>query len=151
MVSGIGTKIDCARQLAKRANVSFKLIDLSLLSQLTQNALTDASIPIESTDGALPNTFVPGRNHLFLSVAAIAAYQQGIRDLYTGVCQTDFSGYPDCRQSFVTSLEETISLSMDTMRLRIHTPLMFLSKAETVLKMKSLGCLDWYQGYVDLL
>ena len=136
-------ELEQAKIIANLAGVPFTIIDMTLLSKLTQNALTRNTIPIESKDGELPNTFVDGRNHMFISVAAIYAKQQGISHLITGVCETDYSGYPDCRQDFIHSLNHTLNLAMDTSFV-IHTPLMHLTKAETVLLMDSLGRLDWY-------
>lgn len=136
-------EIEQARQITTLARVPFTLIDLSFLGQLTENALTRRDIPIQDVPGQLPSTFVDGRNHMFLSIAAILAKQKGIRRIYTGVCQTDFSGYPDCRDSFVKSLNVTLNLAMDY-EFDIRTPLMWLTKAETVLLMKQLGKLEWY-------
>ena len=79
--------------------------------QITENALT-SDIEIEAEEGEVPNTFVDGRNHLFLSFAAVLAKQRGITDIVTGVCETDFSGYPDCRDVFVKSLNVTLNLAM---------------------------------------
>ena len=89
-------EVEVARRIAEKAGVEFSLLDLSLLGQMTHNALTDASVVMdkEKPADALPNTFVPGRNMLFLTLAAIKAYEKGIRNLVTGVSQTDFSGYP---------------------------------------------------------
>jgi 7-cyano-7-deazaguanine synthase len=91
----------------------------------------------------MPNTFVPGRNLFFLSVAAVVAKQHGIRILYTGVCQTDYSGYPDCRATFVKSLNVTLNLAMED-HFEIRTPLMWMTKSETVLLMAEMGRLEWY-------
>ena len=96
----------------------------------------------ESSDG-LPNTFVPGRNALFLTMAASFAYQKQIRTIYTGVCETDYSGYPDCRAPFIDAIAKAIGLAMDT-SFDIRTPLMTKTKADTVKWMQSLGRLDWY-------
>ena len=94
--------------------------------------LTDTSLAIEAEKpaDAPPSTFVPGRNMFFLSIAAVFARERGIHDLVTGVGQTDFSGYPDCRDAFIKSLNVTLNLAMDD-EFRIHTPLMWLDKAET--------------------
>ncbi|MNJ51417.1 7-cyano-7-deazaguanine synthase [compost metagenome] len=103
---------------------------MGLLSQLSPNALTRHDMDIVHEDGELPNTFVEGRNHLFLSFAAVLAKGVGARHLVTGVCETDFSGYPDCRDVFVKSLNVTLNLAMD-FDFVIHTPLMWLDKAAT--------------------
>ena len=136
-------ELEQAQILSDLAGVPFSRLDLSLLSQLTHNALTRHDQTIVHEPGSLPSTFVPGRNHLFLSIAAIYAKQHDISLIYTGVCQTDFSGYPDCRDVFIKSLNVTLYLAMET-QFQIETPLMWLTKAETVLKMKALERLDWY-------
>ena len=88
----------------------------------------------------MPNTFVPGRNLIFLTFAAAFAYQRSIENLVTGVAQTDYSGYPDCREKTIQSLQESIRLGMES-AVRIHTPLMNLSKQETVELAVELGAL----------
>ena len=123
-------EIQCATEIAKELRVRQTILDMSLLNQLAPNALTRQDIDIDQKEGELPTTFVDGRNLLFLSFAAIAAKQAGARHLVTGVCETDFSGYPDCRDSFIKSLNVTLNLSMDYPFV-IHTPLMWLNKAET--------------------
>lgn len=123
-------EIQCATEIAKELGVRQTILDMSLLNQLAPNALTRQDIDIDQKEGELPTTFVDGRNLLFLSFAAIAAKQAGARHLITGVCETDFSGYPDCRDSFIKSLNVTLNLSMDYPFV-IHTPLMWLDKAET--------------------
>ncbi len=137
-------ELEQAKKIAALANVPFDIIDLSYIATLSQNALTSHTIPIESSSETLPNTFVPGRNIFFLSTAAVIAKEKEISILYTGVCETDYSGYPDCRHDFIKSLETTVSLGLNY-PITIKTPLMNLTKAETVLLMKSLGKLDWYK------
>mgnify|MGYP000899431017 len=90
----------------------------------------------------MPNTFVDGRNALFLLYAAIYAKSQNIRDIFIGVCETDFSGYPDCRQIFVQSMNVTLNLAM-AYDFRLHTPLMYLTKKETWALADELGVLDY--------
>lgn len=136
-------ELEQAQIIAKLAQVPFQIIDFPLLSQVTKNSLTH-HIPIEHKEGQLPSTFVPGRNLLFLNIAAIVAYEKNIQNIYTGVCQTDYSGYPDCRDIFIKSATQTLNLAMET-QVEIYTPLMFLTKAETILLMKKLGKIDWYQ------
>nr|WP_211269479.1 7-cyano-7-deazaguanine synthase QueC [Paenibacillus glacialis] len=123
-------EIECATSIATDLGVKQTILDMSLLNQLAPNALTRHDVDIAHEEGQLPNTFVDGRNLLFLSFAAIVAKQAGARHLITGVCETDFSGYPDCRDVFVKSLNVTLNLSMDY-DFVIHTPLMWLNKAET--------------------
>ncbi|MBT2338222.1 MULTISPECIES: 7-cyano-7-deazaguanine synthase QueC [Pseudomonas] len=127
-------EIDVARQLCKKLGVTaHKVIDASLLNELAISSLTRDNIPVplaESTVNGLPSTFVPGRNILFLTLASIYAYQVGAQTVITGVCETDFSGYPDCRDEFIKALNGAIELGMDY-KIRIETPLMWLTKAET--------------------
>ncbi|OZB98383.1 7-cyano-7-deazaguanine synthase QueC [Paenibacillus sp. XY044] len=123
-------EIECAQSIAAELGVKNTVLDMSLLNQLAPNALTRSDIEITQEDGGLPSTFVDGRNHLFLSFAAVLGKQSGARHLVTGVCETDFSGYPDCRDAFVKSLNVTLNLAMDY-DFVIHTPLMWLDKAET--------------------
>lgn len=135
-------EIEVATEIANTLGVKQTILDMSLLNQLTPNALTRSDMEIEQKDGELPNTFVDGRNLLFLSFAAIYAKQIGARHIITGVCETDFSGYPDCRDSFIKSLNVTLNLSMDY-NFVIHTPLMWLTKAETWELSDKLGAFDF--------
>ena len=124
-------EIDCAKNIASILGIKHHILDMSLLNQLAPNALTRNEIEIEENKSeGLPSTFVPGRNLLFLSFAGVLAYQIGARHIITGVCETDFSGYPDCRDSFIKALNVSLNLSMDKSFV-IHTPLMWLNKAET--------------------
>ena len=95
----------------------------------------------EKPADSVPNTFVPGRNLFFLSIAAVYARERGINHLVTGVSQTDFSGYPDCRDAFIKSLNVTLNLAMDE-QFVIHTPLMWIDKAETWALADELGVLE---------
>lgn len=113
------------------------MLDLSLLASISETALTrDMTITLQE-DG-LPNTFVPGRNLLFLTSAAALAYRRGIKNLVGGMCETDYSGYPDCRDETLRSLEHAINLGMAS-ALSIQTPLMWLSKAQSWQLAASLG------------
>ena len=136
-------EVEVARRIAGKAGVEFSLLDLSLLGQMTHNALTDASVVMdkEKPADALPNTFVPGRNMLFLTLAAVKAYEKGIRNLVTGVSQTDFSGYPDCRDTFIRSLNVSLNLAMES-QFVIHTPLMWLDKEQEWELADELGVFD---------
>lgn len=136
-------EVELARALAAKAGATFEAMDLPLVGQLGRNALTDTSIAMDETkpDGGPPNTFVPGRNLFFLSVAAVYARERGIRHLVTGVSQTDYSGYPDCRDNFVKSLNVTLNLAMEA-QFVIHTPLMWLDKCQTWALADELGVLD---------
>ncbi len=124
-------EIECAKSIAKELNVEHHILDMELLNQLAPNALTRDDIKIEmGQDGKPPSTFVEGRNLLFLSFAGVLAKVKGAKHIVTGVCETDFSGYPDCRDVFIKSLNVTLNLAMDY-DFVIHTPLMWLDKAQT--------------------
>ncbi|MCD5325502.1 MULTISPECIES: 7-cyano-7-deazaguanine synthase QueC [Pontibacillus] len=124
-------EIEVAKEIAEDLGVKHTILDMSLLSQLAPNALTRDDIEVkDGENGDLPSTFVPGRNLLFLSFASIMGKQIGAQHIVTGVCETDFSGYPDCRDVFIKSLNVTLNLSMDD-QFVVHTPLMWLDKAQT--------------------
>lgn len=155
-----GIEIECAKEIISRVNaaesnplewyepqnpIEHEIIDISFLSRMLSTAMIqDVDIVDEEEGSGLPNTFVPGRNLLFLTIAAAYAYQHGIKHLVTGVCQTDFSGYPDCRDATIKSLQATLNLGMEY-DIIIHTPLMWLSKADTVRMMDDLGGLELYK------
>ena len=113
------------------------LVDLSVLGQISDTALT-SDRAITMGEAGLPNTFVPGRNLVFLAMAAAIGYRRGLGVLVTGVCETDFSGYPDCRDDTVKAMQVALNLGMDT-RLRIETPLMWIDKAATWQLARDLG------------
>lgn len=136
-------EIEVAKRIAAELKVENTVIDMTLLGQLTTNALTRSDIEIKAgQEGNLPTTFVEGRNHLFLSFAAIIAKTKGINNIITGVCETDFSGYPDCRDIFVKSLNVTLNLAMDN-NFVIHTPLMWIDKQETWALAAELGAFEY--------
>ncbi len=135
-------EIEVAQQIAEEQGMQHTILDMSLLNQLAPNALTRSDIEITHEEGELPSTFVDGRNLLFLSFASILAKQKGARHIVTGVCETDFSGYPDCRDIFVKSLNVTLNLSMDH-QFVIHTPLMWIDKAETWKMADELGAFQY--------
>jgi 7-cyano-7-deazaguanine synthase len=113
------------------------MIDLGLISQLSHTAMTE-DIEITMQENGLPNTFVPGRNLMFMMVAATLAYRRGINVLVGGMCETDFSGYPDCRDDSMKALQVALNLGMAT-RLKLETPLMWIDKAETWRLAEQLG------------
>lgn len=113
------------------------VLSLEVFRQIGGTALTD-SLAIEAKESRLPNTFVPGRNILFLTAAAALAYRRGSRDLVSGMCETDYSGYPDCRNDTMKATERALSLGMDA-QFTIHTPLMFIDKAATWKMAEQLG------------
>jgi 7-cyano-7-deazaguanine synthase len=135
-------ELECAERVASDAGVPLACLPIDTFAALGGDALTDDSVavPVDEEEG-LPSTFVPGRNLIFLTFAAAYAYQRSIEHLVTGVAQTDYSGYPDCRESTIDALQEAIRLGMES-ELQIHTPLMFLSKRETVELARDLGALD---------
>ena len=121
------------------------MIDLSLIGKISDTALTrDVEIAMQA-DG-LPNTFVPGRNLMFMMVAATLAYRRGLTVLVGGMCETDFSGYPDCRDDTMKALQVALNLGMAT-RLKVETPLMWIDKKETWELAEASGG----QGLVDLI
>ncbi|MDR1381174.1 MAG: 7-cyano-7-deazaguanine synthase QueC [Tannerella sp.] len=136
-------EVGIAAGIASGAGVPFHILDISLLSQLAPNALTDHTILMdrEQPPGSYPNTFVPGRNMLFLTFAAILARSHGIYDIVTGVSAADYSGYPDCRDTFVRSLNVTLNLAMDE-QFMLHTPLMNRDKSEVWALSDELGVFD---------
>ena len=137
-------ELECAREVAAAAGVSNVCLPIDTFAALGGDALTDASVAVsDDTDEEteLPVTFVPGRNLIFLTFAAAHAYRHGARHLVIGVAQTDYSGYPDCREETLSALQEAISLGMDR-EFTVHTPLMHRSKKETVELAVRLGALD---------
>lgn len=121
------------------------VIDLGLISQLSHTAMT-ADIAITMQENGLPNTFVPGRNLMFMLVAATLAYRRGLNVLVGGMCETDYSGYPDCRDDSMKALQVALNLGMAT-RLKLETPLMWINKAQTWTLAQDLGG----QPLVDLI
>jgi 7-cyano-7-deazaguanine synthase len=121
------------------------MIDLAVLGQNSETSLTrDSQIAMQ--ESGLPNTFVPGRNLLFLTFAAAIAYRRGLRRIVAGVCETDYSGYPDCRDDTIKALQVAISLGMDR-RIVLETPLMWIDKAATWQMAEGIGG----QPLVDLI
>jgi 7-cyano-7-deazaguanine synthase len=114
-----------------------RVLDLDVVRLLGATAMTE-DIEIRMTESGLPNTFVPGRNLLFFTAAAALAYRRDIRTLVGGMCETDFSGYPDCRDDTLKALQVALSLGMDT-RFTIETPLMWIDKAQTFALAEELG------------
>lgn len=139
-------EIECAKAIAKDLGVEHHILDMGLLNQLAPNALTRDDIEIKmGEDGALPSTFVEGRNMLFLTFAGVLAKVKGAKHIVTGVCETDFSGYPDCRDIFIKSLNVTLNLAMDNTFV-IDTPLMWIDKAQTWEMADKFGRLDYVRN-----
>ena len=137
-------ELDCAERIAVAAGVAHDCLPIDTFAALGGDALTDRGIDVGTQLNAatgLPNTFVPGRNLVFLTYAAAYAYQRDIGHLVVGVAQTDYSGYPDCREQTILALQEALRLGMES-DVQIHTPLMHRSKKETVELARDLGALD---------
>ncbi len=135
-------EIEQATVIAEKAGVPYTLLEIDGI--LEGSALTEHDKDMNAAHERapdLPASFVPGRNALFLTMAASFAYNHGIHDLVGGMCQTDYSGYPDCRRVFIDATETSLSLALDA-DLRIHTPLMYLTKAETWKLAADLGTVD---------
>ncbi len=136
-------ELEKAAWIAKDLGVEQIVLDTTLMNMITHNALMDDHEQIEKkADQNYPNTFVDGRNALFILLSAIYAKSHGIRHIITGVCETDFSGYPDCRDIFIKSMNVTLNLAMDY-SFQLHTPLMYLTKAQTWALADKLDCLDY--------
>ncbi|WP_058993734.1 7-cyano-7-deazaguanine synthase QueC [Sarcina ventriculi] len=136
-------ELECAKDICKKYDVEHHIMDLNLLNQLAPNSLTRVNIKVDKKkeEDKLPNSFVDGRNMLFLTFVAVFAKQRGINTIITGVSQSDFSGYPDCRDVFIKSLNVTLNLAMDY-QFEVLTPLMWIDKAETWKLADDLGVLD---------
>ncbi len=139
-----GREAEVAKKIAADFGVTeHRFVSLDWYGQLTTNALMNRELEIATSSGAAcPNTLVDGRNMVFLLLAAIYAKGRGIRDIITGVCETDFSGYPDCRDVFIKSCNVTLNLAMDY-DFRVITPLMDLTKEQTWALADSLGVLEY--------
>jgi len=136
-------ELECAKEICVGLKIDFYTFSLPLLNELTTNALTRPNIAPDAVGQNVdaPNTLVEGRNMIFLTYAAVFAKARGIFDLVTGVSQADNSGYPDCRESFIKSLEITLELSM-AKSFNIHTPLIHLTKAQIWKLADDLDALD---------
>ena len=134
-------ELEAAKKIAAMFGASHEVLEMPVLMGNKASGLTDKSLSVKEADSVtgLPKSFVPGRNLLFLNAAASVALTKGIYDLVTGVCQTDYSGYPDCRRKTIDAVEHSIFLGNEEMivkhgqsKFHIHTPLMYLTKAESV-------------------
>ena len=124
VIAGLRTLADWNKKLGQD-----HMIYLSVLGEISQTALTQ-NVAITMQSNGLPNTFVPGRNLIFMNFAAAIAYRRGIKHIVTGVCETDYSGYPDCRDDTMKAVQIALNLGMES-RFVIHTPLMWIDKAQT--------------------
>jgi len=144
-------EVGAAKKIASMLGCEHVMLHIPVVAEIGGSALVSANAPIEASGGyqdseavgGLPTSFVPGRNALFMTLAASVAVVRGAKDIVTGVCQTDYSGYPDCRREFVDAMERAVSLAMPSSAgpIAIHTPLMHMNKAETVKMARGLpGC-----------
>lgn len=135
-------ELEQAKLIAGNAHVPYTIFDVRNL--LAHSSLTSGSDHNEKSEinHELPASFVAGRNILFMTIASSFGAEKGIKDIITGVCQTDYSGYPDCRRNTIDAMQLTLSLGIGIGDIRIHTPLMYLTKAETWKLANELGCLQ---------
>ena len=137
-------ELQCAVEIAAQLGVAHDILPVDTFAAIGGDALTDKSVGVANAKAQgsnLPNTFVPGRNIIFLTYAAAWAWRHGIYNLVTGVAQTDYSGYPDCREDTIASVQHSLRLGMES-DFVIHTPLMHLSKKETVELAVDVGALN---------
>ncbi len=135
-------ELEQAKKICKDANISYKVFDIKgLLAPSSLTEKTDHNKK-SSINNELPASFTAGRNLLFLTIAASYGASLGVSDIVTGVCQTDFSGYPDCRRNTIDAMQLALSLGIGIGDVRIHTPLMYLNKAETWKLANELNCLS---------
>mgnify|MGYP003349056907 CR=1 FL=1 len=135
-------ELEQAKKIANDAKVSYKIFLIKgLLAKSSLIEKTNHNLK-SHINADLPASFTSGRNILFLSIAGSYASELGINDIVTGVCQTDYSGYPDCRRTSIDAMQNVLSLAYGNGDFRIHTPLMYLDKAQTWKMAKDLNCLD---------
>lgn len=123
-------ELDCAKEICDKLMIKQTIIDISFLNTIVESALTSNGDVNQKNDKGLPASFVPNRNQLFITMAHSYAQKIGAKHLVTGVCQTDYSGYMDCRQIFINAISVATNLGSGE-DIQIHTPLMYLDKAET--------------------
>ncbi len=134
-------ELDQSKIICKKEGIKQTIVDISFLDTLVESALTSGGNVNEVNEKGLPASFVPNRNQLFITLAHSYAQKIGAETLITGVCQTDYSGYPDCREMFIRSIETVSNYGSDS-DIKIETPLMNLTKGETFLLAQDFNCLD---------
>lgn len=134
-------ELECSKKICKKTNVKQTIIDISFLNTIVESALTSNRDVNKLNDKGLPDSFVPNRNQLFITLAHSYAQKIGAKSLVTGTCETDFSGYPDCRRVFIDSIEKSSNLGSES-NIEILTPLMYLDKAQTFELAYLLDCFD---------
>jgi 7-cyano-7-deazaguanine synthase len=137
MASATSSSSTCARASASACLGDDHMITLEALAAISETALTRETA-IEIADNGLPTTFVPGRNLIFLAFAGALAYRRGARHIVAGMCETDYSGYPDCRDDTIKAMQLALTLGLDK-RVTLHTPLMWIDKAETFALAEEIG------------
>jgi 7-cyano-7-deazaguanine synthase len=158
------SETECAQKICRMLSLDLNMLDISFMKDLVISGLFNKEKRITGaphpSNNSVPSAFVPYRNLLFLVLASGWAHTLGTRHIVTGVCETDFSGYADCRDVFIKSAQATLNLAIDSKdrHIIIHTPLMWLTKAETFRLAEELGCLDvvinetitCYNGVMDM-
>lgn len=134
-------EMECAAKVCELTGVTHKIVDISFLPDLVESALTDHGDVSQYNKKGLPASFVPNRNQLFITLAHAYAQKIGFDNLVTGVCQTDYSGYPDCRLGYIRAIEHASNMGSES-KISIHTPIMHIDKAETFALAWQLGCLE---------
>lgn len=134
-------EVEQSKYIAHLAKVKQRIVDISFFQQLVDSALTSGG-NVNETKNGLPASFVPNRNQMFITIAHAYAQKIGAQHLVTGVCHTDYSGYPDCRQLFIDVIENATNLGSNA-SIKIHTPLMDLTKGDTFALAQKLGVLDF--------
>jgi 7-cyano-7-deazaguanine synthase len=123
------TEVECSKRICEKYGIKQNIVDISFLSAINDSAMVHGE-DTSKMKNDLPTSFVPNRNQLFITLAHMYAQKIGALYLVTGVCQTDYSGYPDCRQIYITAIEMATNLGSNA-QIQIHAPLMYLTKAET--------------------
>lgn len=131
-------EVECAKAICEREGVKQTIIDISFLGTIVDSALTSNGDVKETNKKGLPASYVPNRNALFMTLAHAYAQKIEAEDIVSGVCQTDFSGYPDCREYFVSMMNHALDAGSDS-KIKVHTPLMHLNKADTFMLARDLG------------
>lgn len=134
-------ELECSKAICEKNNIKQTIIDISFLGTIVNSALTSNGDVNKLNEKGLPDSYVPNRNQIFITLAHAYAQKIGANTLVTGVCQTDYSGYPDCRHEFIMQLQHTCNLGSES-AIAIETPLMWINKAQTFAMAYDLGCLE---------
>lgn len=131
-------EVHCSQEICLMNDIKQTIVDIGFLKTINDSAMVHGGDTGQMKNG-LPTSFVPNRNALFITLADMYARKAGINNIVTGVCETDYSGYPDCRAGFIDSINQTLSMGNNDDWITIHTPLMYLTKAETWQLAEELG------------